>query len=169
MLVENPILNSPYEEPQRYWAYEERQPVIKPGRRPAGYYFRTSTQPGQVALFEEEFVPLTLVNELRKRVEVWREKDYPGITPITRQLLSYWNGPERERQLFFCQKEAIETLIWLVEASQAEKEGISIPKHGLSLVMHSKWRRARGKLLSWQCLLPGKGSISASILGSALL
>ncbi len=35
MLVDNPILNSPFEEPARYWAYEEGQPVLKEGRRPA--------------------------------------------------------------------------------------------------------------------------------------
>jgi hypothetical protein len=38
LLVDNPILNSPFEEPARYWAYEEGQPVLKEGRRPAGYY-----------------------------------------------------------------------------------------------------------------------------------
>jgi type III restriction enzyme len=38
MLVNNPILNSSFEEPVRYWAYEEGQPVLREGRRPAGYY-----------------------------------------------------------------------------------------------------------------------------------
>jgi len=68
------------------------------------------------------------VNEIRKRVKSWRERNYPGITPITRQLLNHWNDSERERKLFFCQREAAETLIWLVEASPAEKQGIEIPK-----------------------------------------
>jgi type III restriction enzyme len=44
MLVDNPILNSPFEEPARYWAYEEGQPVLKEGRRPAGYYLRPRTR-----------------------------------------------------------------------------------------------------------------------------
>ncbi|KUK26588.1 MAG: hypothetical protein XD60_1307 [Acetothermia bacterium 64_32] len=35
-LVDNPILNSPFEEPTRYWAYEEGQPVLKEGRWSAG-------------------------------------------------------------------------------------------------------------------------------------
>lgn len=42
MLVDNPILNSPFEEPTRYWAYEEGQPVLEEGSRPAGYYLRTA-------------------------------------------------------------------------------------------------------------------------------
>lgn len=50
------------------------------------------------------------------------------MTPVTRQLLNHWNNPERERNLFFCQREAAETLIWLIEASPAEKQGIHIPK-----------------------------------------
>lgn len=43
MLVDNPILNAPFEEPTRYWAYEEGQPVLKGGRRPAGYYLKART------------------------------------------------------------------------------------------------------------------------------
>lgn len=158
MLVDNPILNSPYDLPQRYWVYREGQPTIQPGRRPAGYYFRTSTQPGQTSLLEEEFVPLTLVNELRKRVGAWREKEYPGVTPITRQLLSYWQRPERERRLFFCQIEAIETLIWLVETSPAEKEGLYIPKDGSLTRYALKMATGTGKttvmamLIAWQGL-----------------
>ena len=128
MLVDNPILNSPFEEPTRYWAYEEGQPVLKEGRRPAGYYLRTRTRGPQASLLEEEFVPLELVNTLRERVKAWRERGYPDVTPITRRLLQHWNNPERERKLFFCQREAAETLIWLVEAPPAEKQGIEIPK-----------------------------------------
>jgi len=102
MLIEkNPILNSPFEEPTRYWVYEEGQPVCRDGRRPAGYYLKARTRGPQMALLEEEFVPLDLVNILRERVKAWRERGYPGVTPITRQLLNHWNNPERERRLFF--------------------------------------------------------------------
>jgi hypothetical protein len=69
MLVDNPILNSPFEEPARYWAYEEGQPVLKEGRRPAGYYLKPRTPGPQMSLFEEEFVPLELVNPMRERVK----------------------------------------------------------------------------------------------------
>ncbi len=128
LLVDNPILNSPFEEPRRYWAYEEGQPVLKEGRRPAGYYLKARRRGPQMAMLEEEFVPLDLVNTIRERVKAWRQRGYPCVTPLTRQLLNHWNSPERERKLFFCQLEAAEILIWLVEASPAEKQGISIPK-----------------------------------------
>ncbi|RLB04008.1 MAG: restriction endonuclease, partial [Deltaproteobacteria bacterium] len=83
LLVDNPIINSPFEEPTRYWAYEGGQPVLKAGRRPAGYYLKPRTRGPQMSMFEEEFVPLELVNTIRERVKAWRERSYPGVTPIT--------------------------------------------------------------------------------------
>ncbi|MFO3796061.1 MAG: BPTD_3080 family restriction endonuclease [Anaerolineales bacterium] len=158
MLVDNPILNSPFDEPSHYWAYEEGQPVLKEGRRPAGYYLKARTQGAQMALLEEEFVPLDPVNTIRERVKAWRKEGYPGVTPITRYLLNHWNHPERERKLFFCQREAVETLIWLVEASAAEKQGISIPKdNGLTryackMATGSGKTVVMGMVIAWQVL-----------------
>jgi type III restriction enzyme len=158
LAVDNPILNSPFDEPTRYWDYKEGQPVLAEGRRPAGYYLRPRTRQAQLAVFEEEFVPLDPVNAIRERVKAWRERGYPGITPITRQLLSHWNNPERERKLFFCQREAAETLIWLIEAPPAEKQGLAIPKdNGLARYI-SKMATASGKtvvmgmVIAWQVL-----------------
>ncbi|OYD14341.1 hypothetical protein CH330_08885, partial [candidate division WOR-3 bacterium JGI_Cruoil_03_51_56] len=129
MLVDNPIINSPFEEPTRYWEYKEGQPVLSDGRRPAGYYLKPRTKGNQVSMFEEEFVPLEAVNKIRDKVAAWRNSSYKGLAnPITRQLLNHWRNPERERKLFFCQIEAVETLIWLVEGPAAEKQGLNIPK-----------------------------------------
>jgi len=158
MLVDNPILNSPFEEPKEYWAYEEGQPVPKKGRRPAGYYLKSRTREPQMSLLEEEFVPLELVNTIRERVKAWRERGYRNTTPITRQLLQHWNSPERERKLFFCQREAAETLIWLVEAPDAEKQGIDIPKDGHLTRYACKMATGSGKtvvmgmVIAWQVL-----------------
>jgi len=158
MLVDNPIINSPFEEPTRWWAYEEGQPVLKEGRRPAGYYLKARTRGPQMAILEEEFVPLDLVNTVRERVKGWRERGYTGVTPITRQLLNHWNNPERERKLFFCQREAAETLIWLVEALPAEKQGIAIPKDNGLTRYASKMATGSGKtvvmgmVIAWQVL-----------------
>ncbi|MCI0439390.1 MAG: hypothetical protein L0177_09695, partial [Chloroflexi bacterium] len=54
-------------------------------------------------------------------VELWRNRGYPDITPVTCGLLEYWQRKDRELRLFFCQVEALETLIYLAEA--AEKWG----------------------------------------------
>jgi type III restriction enzyme len=158
MLVDNPIINSPFEEPKRHWVYEEGQPVIKEERRPAGYFLRPRTFKEQAALFEEEFVPLELVNTIRERVKEWRERDYPGVTSITRSLLKHWNNPDRERKLFFCQREAAETLIWLVEAPHSEKQGIDIPKdngltrYAIKMATGSGKTVVMGMVIAWQVL-----------------
>ncbi len=133
LAVDQPILNDPFEEPTRYWIYEpdSGQPVVMEGRRPAGYYFRARRRPDERQLSflaEEQFVQLELVNTIRHRVGEWRKAGYTGVTPITRQLLTYWNRPGRERKLFFCQREAAETVIWLTEVHAAQRRGLRIPQ-----------------------------------------
>lgn len=78
------------------------------------------------------FVEIPLVNQIRPRVRGWCEAGYPGVTSITKRLLDHWNDPEEfeERRFFFCQLEAVETLIWLVEAPAADRVGIVIPGDG---------------------------------------
>ena len=158
MLVDNPIINSPFEEPSRHWGYEGGQPLLKEGRRPAGYYWKPRTRDPQLSLFEEDFLPLELVNTLRERVKEWRQRGYPGVTPITRELLRHWNNPDRERKLFFAQREAAETLIWLVEAPEAEKQGIEVPKDGnltryaLKMATGTGKTVVMGMVIAWQVL-----------------
>ena len=115
--VPDPILSSPYEEPQEHWRYESGIPKKSPGRRDAGYYFKTvRTGTEQTDLFAEESRDdLPLVNALRHDVKEWREKDYRGASEVTKDLLRHWRGDRRKRRLFFCQLEAVETLIYLLE------------------------------------------------------
>ncbi len=160
--IEQLILNSPYEEPSRYWSYqrETREFILKEGRRPAGYVrasesSRSFDDPG-------EFIELPLVNQIRPRVKAWREADYPGATGITKRLLKHWCDPEQResnRRLFFCQLEAIETLIWLTEAPASARVGIEVPGDGGELTRHcSKMATGSGKtivmamLIAWQVL-----------------
>ncbi len=136
--IDKLIINSPYKEPREHWSYdrESRGFERKTGRRPAGYIKATSNFKG----FDDpgEFVRIELVNQIRERVKAWREADYPGVTGITKRLLAHWQDPEerwshrshRERRFFFCQLEAIETLIWLTEAPAAAKVGINIEGDG---------------------------------------
>jgi len=158
LVVDDPIINSPFDEPVRYWDYKEGQPLLADGRRPAGYYLRPRTRGAQLSMFEEEFVRLETVNAIRERVQAWRERGYPGVTPITRQLLNHWNDPERERKLFFCQREAAETLTWLVEAPPAEKQGIVISKDDGLTRYACKMATASGKtvvmgmVIAWHVL-----------------
>ena len=66
---------------------------------------------------------MLLVNKLREEVDKWREQDYPGVTDTTKQLLLFWFDEDHlvNGELFkfwFCQKEAIETLIYLFEVKK---------------------------------------------------
>lgn len=130
--IDRLIINSPYEEPKLYWRYNPKTRMFDPveGRRPAGYVMAT---PGSKAFNDPGiFVEIPLVNQIRPRVKAWREAGYPGVTSITKRLLEHWRDPEEfdARRFFFCQLEAVETLIWLTEAPAAERVGIEIPGDG---------------------------------------
>lgn len=57
------------------------------------------------------------INDVRARVRLWREGHYKDITNTSRRLLEHWTDPDREKPLFFCQIEALETVIYLTEAA----------------------------------------------------
>lgn len=155
------IVNSPYEEPSSYWAYHRATRFFtrKEGRRPAGYVTAT---PGSQAFDDPGvFRELPLVNQIRPRVKAWRDAGYLGVSGITRRLLEHWRDLEERdfRRFFFCQLEAIETLIWLAEAPPAEKQGIVIPSDGGAFSrVCSKMATGTGKtivmamLIAWQAL-----------------
>ena len=117
------------------------------GRRPAGYeLYDTRNNTRRV-------VPLNMVNQIRTRVDDWRAAGYIGVTSITRQLLEHWHargewvpeetrwvGGPRQNPFYFCQLEAIETLIWWVEGSAEFKQGINVPGDG------GAWERLCNKM-----------------------
>ena len=130
--IDRLIINSPYEEPARHWRYdrETRLFSLEEGRRPAGYVVAS----GDSKAFDDPgiFIEIALVNQIRPRVKAWRETGYPGVSSITKRLLEHWRDPEEfeARRFFFCQLEAVETLIWLTEAPAADRVGIEIPGDG---------------------------------------
>lgn len=130
--IDHLIINSPYEEPTCHWRYDRATKTfdLVEGRRPAGYVIASESSKA----FDDPgiFVEIPLVNRIRPRVKAWREAGYPGVTGITKRLLEHWRDPEEfdTRRFFFCQLEAVETLIWLLEAPPGEKVGIEIPGDG---------------------------------------
>lgn len=158
--IDRLIVNSPYEEPKKYWSYDRdtRTFSLKDGRRPAGYVIASEKSKA----FDDPgvFIPIPLVNQIRPRVKAWRESGYTGVTGITKRLLTHWReNSEREYPLFFCQLEAIETFIWLTEAPASEKVGIDIPTDGGAFQrLCAKMATGSGKtivmamLIAWQVL-----------------
>jgi type III restriction enzyme len=75
--------------------------AIAPGRRPS---------------------KLLLIEKLRAAVSAWRDQGYPGVSAVTRRLLQYWFEEDHQVAGFpvpfryhFGQREAVETLIYVVE------------------------------------------------------
>ncbi len=125
--VPDPILNNPYDEPTSFWQYRDGVPVEEGGRRPARYYYKShGVGSAQQSLLQDEYEEdLPLVNALRADVKRWRESGYRGATAVTRDLLKHWTSTERARRLFFCQREAVETLIYLLELAIPGRLGAS--------------------------------------------
>ena len=117
--VEDPILCSPYTEPDRHWLYDRKTGIPKeePGRRDAAYWYKSErTGTAQMSLLaDEEQDDLPLVNALRDDVKRWRQSRWEGASETTKRLLRHWWHADRYRRLFFCQIEAVETIIYLRE------------------------------------------------------
>ena len=131
--VEKPILCSPYEEPSEYWIYDQEtgEASRAPGRRRAGYWFRNERvmNAHQGHLFaEENWEELYYVNALREDVRRWRNSGYRNATNITRQLLRHWRREDKIRRLFFCQIEAVETIVYLAEIRMGGKRTAFTPR-----------------------------------------
>ena len=62
---------------------------------------------------------------MRAQVSQWRRLPNPNdwqVTPTTRKLLEYWRNHEFQTvRPFFCQVEAVETLIWLTEVADPNR------------------------------------------------
>jgi type III restriction enzyme len=159
--IDRLIINSPYEEPAQHWRYERETRTfdLAEGRRPAGYVVAS----GDSKAFDDPgvFVAIPLVNQIRPRLAAWRAAGYPGVSSITKRLLDHWRDPEEfdARRFFFCQLEAVETLIWLTEAPAAERVGVDIPGDGGAFVRQCcKMATGSGKtivmamVIAWQML-----------------
>ena len=129
--IDNPVINSPFEEPKRHFKFNARgiTQEIAGGRRRSEYFMpfpKPKKQSGEAQLqFELPDSDLreanTFINSVRTQVAAWRNSGYPGVTPTTRRLLEHWNNPENEPRLYFCQREAVETAIYLNEYENRQR------------------------------------------------
>jgi len=144
------IINSPYERPVFHWQQGPGTTLtLVHGRRPAAYeVIDTRNNTKRVETLEQ-------VNRIRERVDAWRAAGYPGVTPVTRGLLEHWHDASaRTLPFYFCQLEAIETLIWWVEAAPEFKQGIHVPGDG------GAWERLCSKMATGS----GKTTVMAMII-----
>ena len=142
---EHPILNSPYEYPVQHWELDQDgqptqriietrrraefvTPIPKPKKQKANQTALVFDEGKGLSTEKQQYDPTSIINELRYQVDQWRKLTDPNdwlVTPETARLLQHWrhysfNGVRP----FFCQVEAVETLIWLTEvAPKAGKAG----------------------------------------------
>lgn len=164
--VEQPILNSPFEEPGEHWHIEEgAAPKRLAGRRRAGYFYRdprATPEPDHPA--RGDWQELELVNLVRDRLAQWRDAGYPGATRTTLSLIGHWRRDGRARRLFFAQLEAAETIIFLTEGRSDLLQGINVPpenvpdgvdafrRHACKMATGSGKTTVMGMLAAWSIL-----------------
>lgn len=128
VVIENPVINSPFEEPSSHCRFDEDGITneIVPERRRSSYFIPVPApkKKGKQLTFEtlwtqERIRENEFINQVRERVSIWRQGGYQGITKTTRRLLDYWKREDRERRLFFCQLEAVETAIYITEVARS--------------------------------------------------
>ncbi len=135
-----PVLNSPYDYPTSHWEIDDDgQPTnrIIPGRRAANYVTpvplprrRSGAEEQRPLVMDEgqglsderqQYDPMPIIASLRQRVDEWRKiQDHRQwrVTPETARLLQHWRNHRFSGvRPFFCQVEALETLIWLTEVA----------------------------------------------------
>lgn len=135
---EHPILNSPYEYPARHWELDSQgqptqqiiesrrpveliTPIPKPKKRRAAQEQIIFDEGKGLSSAEQQYDLRPIINDLRGRVDAWRSlpnsSDW-GVTPETARLLHHWRRYQfNSIRPFFCQVEAVETVIWLTEVA----------------------------------------------------
>jgi type III restriction enzyme len=149
---ERPILNSPYAYPGRHWELDaDGQPTghlietrrdakfITPIPRPKkhkrakGQTWLVFDEGAGVSTEKQQYDPTPIINELRRRVDQWRAISNPshwGVTPETARLLQHWRHHDFSSiRPFFCQIEAVETVIYLTEVAPNERAGKGFLDH----------------------------------------
>ncbi len=144
---EQPVLNSPYEYPNRHWELDETgQPTQKiiERRRPAQFITPIpkpkkgkGSAPDQADFLfgegkdlsteKQQYEHTAIINSVREQVDRWRRIPDPGhwqVTPETARLLQHWRHHRFSGvRPFFCQVEAAETVIWLTEVAPQGQTG----------------------------------------------
>lgn len=171
--VETPILNSPFLEPSCHWQIEEgTPPCIAEGRRRPVYFYRPPSYEVSKEGMEEDVgyeIELLLVSRIRQRLAEWRSAGYPGASKITLELLAYWERQGREKRLFFAQREAAQTTIFLTEARSDFLQGINIPLDEPSEKQKAEGIRAFKRLACKMATGSGKTTVMGMLAAWSIL
>ena len=127
VIIENPVINSPFAEPSRHYRFDDKGITneIVESRRISSYFIPIAKprKKGRQLVLDTEWTQDRQkenedINRIRGRVSRWRQGGHPEVTKTTAYLMDYWSRPERDKRLFFCQIEALETIIYIAEAAK---------------------------------------------------
>jgi len=175
VIIANPVINSPFREPERHFYFGDDgiTDTIEDGRRKSSYFIPIASprkKSAQLVLDTEwtkdRIKENDTVNQVRERVALWRRGGYAGVTPMTARLLAYWADPGRDKPLFFCQIEALETAIYITEVAKKYgdawienrlREGNDtanpgMPRVALKMATGAGKTVVMGMLIAWQTL-----------------
>jgi type III restriction enzyme len=102
------------------------EPLFLPWEEPNAHRVRAKSKDAAAEVVKgRRPTSLAIAQNLRGFVRQWRESGYPDVSDTSRYLLDFWfqrshrrkaaAGEEFEFRYYFCQREAIETLIYLKE------------------------------------------------------
>ena len=136
---DRPVINSPYRCPARHWELNEGgQPTNRIVARRRDVSFITpipapkkgkgsqrvlifDEKARRVSTTDQQYDLAQTINDIRNAVDRWRALPDPKqwrVTPETARLLRHWRHHKfNDIRPFFCQTEAVETVIWLTEVA----------------------------------------------------
>jgi len=150
---EKPVINSPYEYPKRHWELDSQgqptqkiiekrrraefiTPIPKPRKRKGAAEQRQFVfdEGKGLSTEKQQYDPTSIINQIRQHVDQWSRLPNSNqwqVTPETARLLQHWRHHRFSGiRPFFCQVEAVETAIWLIEvAPKAGKAGGKFLEH----------------------------------------
>lgn len=187
-VVDRVVICDAYSEPNRHYRIlPGGKSELTEGRRPSKRYLAyakemkggiTSIIGKQGSLLDDQFAAdeqlNKFVNDLRQEVRAWREGGYAGTSLVTRRLLEWWFERDEERKslgkrFFYCQQEAIETVIYLYEVGNRRRmpETGDLIRYALKLATGTGKTVVMALLVTWSTL--HKRKVSGSTLSNNFL
>lgn len=187
-VVDRVVICDAFQEPERhYQLLKGGRSKLAEGRRPSMRFLASAKDAkGGIAgvvgkeagLFEDMLASSeernAVVNQLRDEVREWREAGYPGTAGVTRRLLEWWFERDEERRavgkrFFFCQQEAVETVLYLYEVQGRRKmpETGDLLRYALKLATGTGKTVVMALFVTWSTL--HKRKVSGSSLSANFL
>jgi type III restriction enzyme len=182
-VVDRVVVCDAYREPDRHYELlGGGRSKLRDGRRPSLRYRAAARQARggaagvatkgagllqDMAAAEEQLNDF--VNGLRGEVREWRAGGWQGTAIVTGRLLDWWFGRDEERlarhqRFFFCQQEAVETVIYLYEVRRRQP----MPETGELLRYALKLATGTGKTLVMAMLVVWSTLHKRKVAGSSL-